>query len=93
MNDWREGQDVLNKKPAVGQLGRVFREAILSLKSALGTLARVHSNPERLFPGEEPTSSGDRGPAHGDILPLHPGLILPSRMASPRRMCSGSGPL
>ncbi|CAE7038055.1 unnamed protein product [Symbiodinium sp. CCMP2592] len=52
-------------------------EAMLSLKSALGTFARVHANPERLPPGAEPTSSGDRPGHHGDVLPLHPSLILP----------------
>ena len=93
MNDWRQKvRTVLNKKPTVGQLGKIFMEAILSLKSALGTFARVHSNPERLPPGDEPTSSRDRAPTHGETLPLHPGLSCPPRLASPRRTSTGCGP-
>ncbi|CAE7227472.1 unnamed protein product [Symbiodinium sp. CCMP2592] len=76
-NDW-SNMTVLNKKPQIAQLGKVYMEAILSLKSALGTFARVHCNPERLPPGDESTSSGDRAARHGDIIPIHPGLILPS---------------
>ena len=58
-DDWRQKvRTVLNKKPTVGQLGKIFMEAILSLNSALGTFARVHSNPERLPPGDEPIFEG-----------------------------------
>ena len=52
-------------------------EATLSLKSALGTFARDHSNPERLPPGDEPTSSGGGADAWW-CPPAAPRLILPS---------------
>ncbi|CAE7375548.1 unnamed protein product [Symbiodinium sp. CCMP2592] len=45
MKDWRQKvRNVLNRRPQVASLGKVYMEAILSLN---GTFARVHSNPER----------------------------------------------
>ncbi|CAE7806385.1 unnamed protein product [Symbiodinium sp. CCMP2592] len=78
MKDWRlKVRNVLNKRPRIASLGKVYMDAILSLKSALGTFARVHSNPERLPPGDEPNPSEGRPPSQRDVLPMHPALIIP----------------
>ena len=56
-------------------VGKLVLDAVLALKTALGNFARTYSNPEELPQGAEPTARDGRTRRHGDLLPIHPGLV------------------
>ena len=61
----------------MGGKGQGRRQTIVAGygQSGLGIFSRSHSNPERLPPDAESTSTS--ASSHGDILPIHPARIQP----------------
>ena len=77
MEEWRtKMKKAMDREPKLKWVGKLLLDAILSLKTALGNFARAHANPEELPPGDEPTSHRGRRGQHGDLMPIHPALVV-----------------
>ena len=77
MEEWRtKMKKAMDREPKLKWVGKLLLDAILSLKTALGNFARTHANPEELPPGDEPTSHRSRRGQHGDLMPIHPALVV-----------------
>ena len=77
LEEWRtKMKKAMDREPKLKWVGKLLLDAILSLKTALGNFARTHANPEELPPGDEPTSLRSRRGQHGDLMPIHPALVV-----------------
>ncbi|CAE7177202.1 unnamed protein product [Symbiodinium necroappetens] len=77
MEEWRtKMKKAMDREPKLKWVGKLLLDAILSVKTALGNFARTYANPEELPPGDEPTSQRGRRGQHGDLMPIHPALVV-----------------